>query len=296
MTVYQPSKKITYFDKEIIFTVEGKTYILPPSDVPCEHNWRGVLESDTPFTHVHISYDDKKLRKLVVEDWYGEPLLGRDFDLSVTVDENFLIAPVFNLSVSDDGTGCEGELHFFLERMNLPMSGPALPPSGGGLFERGLAVSGTVNPVTVRYSVQCEDCFECFTFRAYHAGLSDWEYFYCDKTSQPLVIPADDPLLDFKRPAADSKPDEFMPADIAEARKKINALEEKLPKCEDGGRFRWLAPFRCPHCSHPLIDFRNNLFRKAWEYYVCCHKGHELRNFSQALLDESKGKEEKKEN
>jgi len=290
VAVYYPRKKITRFDKEVSFVIEGNTFTVPSSEVPCEYKWDGVLKTSSHFVDVHISYGDKKLRKLIVEDWNGESLEGREFCFNVEIDENFLIIPLFNLLVSNDGTGLPGELHFFLERLRIPISGPSLPPSGGGLFERSLAVPGTVNPATVRYSVQCENCFECFTFRSYHARLADWEYFYSEKTSQPLVIPADDPLLDFKRPDGESKPEEFMPMEIAEARKKIKSLEEKIPPSEDLDRFRWLAPFRCPHCSHPLIDFRNNLFRKAWEYYVCCLKGYELQKLSSEMLAPPKGK------
>jgi hypothetical protein len=49
-----------------------------------------------------------------------------------------------------------------------------------------------------------------------------------------------------------------------------------------------LAPFRCPNCSTPFIDFRNNLFRKAWEYYLCCHKGHEMKYFTTDMIRKEK--------
>jgi pyruvate-formate lyase-activating enzyme len=98
------------------------------------------------------------------------------------------------------------------------------------------------------------------------------------------VIPSSDPRLKFKRPSADSQPDEFTPADIARARERIDEIEKILPESEYSGRYRWLAPFRCPHCHNPFIDFRNNLFRKAWEYYLCCHRGHELVQFSSDMI------------
>jgi hypothetical protein len=267
VAVFYPRKKLTNFDRA------------------------GRLETESTSTGVDIVYGDRILRKLIIEDWNSESLAGRDFSLSVEINEEFIIYPVLNLEVSDDGYGDEGELHFFLERIRVPVAGSHLPPSGGGLFERGLAIQGIVNPGTVRYSVQCEDCFGGFTFRAYHAGMSEIEYFYCDKSSQPLAISIYDPLMDFKRPGVGSKPDEFTPADIASARERIRQIEARLIKSDAGGDFQWLAPFRCPHCSHPLIDFRNNLFRKAWEYYVCCHKGQVMREFSSPPDDETTGEE-----
>jgi hypothetical protein len=294
VTVYYPRKKTTRFDKEIIIAVEGRVYSIPPGEVPCERDWHGMLESKSPSLTVDISYGDKKLKKLVVEDWNSEPLHEREFSLHIEINERFHIRPLFNLPVSDDGYGEEGEFHYFLEPVHIPIVGPALPPSGEGLFERGLAVPGIVNPGTVRYSVQCENCFEGFTFRSHHAGMSDMEYFYCDKSSQPLTISAYDRLMNFKRPGVGSKPDEFTPAEIADARRSIETIEKLLPRSDFGGRFRWLAPFRCPHCSHPLIDFRNNLFRKAWEYYVCCHRGHVMKSFSSDMLEKEKDEAAKK--
>jgi hypothetical protein len=286
VAVFYPKKKLTHFDKELTFVIEEKVYTISPGEVPMEQHWQGTIETESTYVNIDMAYSGKVLRRLIVEDWNSESLKGRDFDLTVEINEEFIVSPVFNLEVSDDGTGEEGELHFFLERIRIPVAGGHQPPSGGGLFERVLASAGYVNPGTVRYSVQCENCLKGFTFRSCHAGISDIEYFYCEKSSQPLTVSVDDPLMDFKRPGVDSKPDEFTPMEIAAARKNIEEIEGKLIKSDVGGHFKWLAPFRCPHCSHPLIDFRNNLFRKAWEYYVCCHKGQVTREFSSDMLED----------
>jgi len=286
--VFLPRKQVAEFDKELTFTIEGKTYTIPPSEVPCETEWQGTLRASAPSVSIDLTYGPLRLKRVIVEDWGGESLQGREFNLFVEVDSETVVRPVLSLPVSDDGTGEEGELHFFLERVKLPVEGMVIPPSGGGLFERWLADSGKVNPETVRYSVQCEICDEPFTFRAHHTGFLEVEYLYCDKSSQPLVIPVNDPMLAFKRPGVESKPDEVSPAEIAYARKRIETLEEKQPKSDYGGNYRWLAPFRCPHCSTPFIDFRNNLFRKAWEYYLCCHKGHEMKYFTTDMIRKEK--------
>ena len=294
--VFYPQKKVSEFGKELTFAIEGKVYKMPPCEVPCELEWQGTLHTSNPATHIDIDYGPIKLKRVIVEDWSGEGLQGRDFNLSVEIDAEFVVRPVLSLPVNDDGTGEPGELHFLLERCKLPVEGLVIPPTGGGLFERWMADPGRVNPATVRYSVQCEICDESFTFRSYHTGFLEVEYFYCDKSSQPLIISVNDSMLAFKRPGAGSQPDELTPAEIAYARKRIEALEEKLPKSDYDGTFRWLAPFRCPYCSTPFIDFRNNLFRKAWEYYVCCHKGHQLKQFSAEMIrKEKKGESSEKE-
>ena len=290
--VFFPRKKLTGFDNELTFTIEGNVYSITPSEVPCEADWEGILQASDTSVHVEISYGDRQFKKVMVEDWGDESLEGREYNLLVEVDEDFVVRPVLSLPVSDDGTGEEGELHFLLEPIKIPIEGRAMPTSGGSLFERGLAEVGRVNPDTVRYSVQCESCSKTFTFRSYHTGFLEVEYCYCDKSSQPLFIPAGDPLLDFKRPDVASQPDEFTPSEIAHARRRYELLEGKLPDSDYEGHFRWLAPFRCPHCSAPLIDFRNNLFRKAWEYYACCHKGHTVKHFSMEMPKKEESKKE----
>lgn len=292
--IFYPRKKIVEFDKQLTFVVQGILYAVPPGEVPCESQWQGVFRTTAPSAFVEIAYGGELFKKLIIEDWNGESLEGRDYDLLVEITSEFLVRPVLSIPVSDDGTGEPGEHHFLLEPITLPVLEATPSISGGGLFERALAEPGKVNPGTVRYSVQCEDCAEAFTFRSHHTGFLEVEYCYCDKSSQPLVIPIEDPLLRFKRPGVESKPEDVSPAEIAHARRRIDELEKILPESDFSGSFRWLAPFRCPYCGNPFIDFRNNLFRKAWEYYACCHKGCEMKSFSSEML-KAKEKEEKEE-
>lgn len=47
----------------------------------------------------------------------------------------------------------------------------------------------------------------------------------------------------------------------------LRALEAVLPAAPDGTPFRYINPFRCPHCHQPYIDFRTHPELRENEYY-----------------------------
>jgi len=136
------------------------------------------------------------------------------------------------------------------------LSGAAVSSSshfGKGLFARGLHFNGTVTSGNVALSCVCDRCKQSFLIRSYHAGFSEAGYFYSG--SGKYTITVSNRIAG--SPAALSDPN---PEDLA-------ALEAKLPAAPDGSAYKYLNPFRCPHCSEPFIDFEANPGSRPGEYY-----------------------------
>ena len=133
---------------------------------------------------------------------------------------------------------------------------------GKGLFARGLHFSGTVTPGNVVLSCECDQCKRSFQIRSYHAGFSNSGYFYSESGKYTITVSNSVAGC----PAALSEPD------IAE----LSAVEATLPPAPDGTHYKYLNPFRCPHCAAPYIDFQNNPKLRPGEYYGNYYVGSEL--------------------
>jgi hypothetical protein len=125
--------------------------------------------------------------------------------------------------------------------------------SGHGLFKRGLHFSGRVTNGSIMLSCLCDHCGKSFLIKSYHVGFTEAGYFYSDSGMYTLSVSTDVP----GSPAALETPD---PVQLA-------ALEARLPKAPDGTSFRYLNPFRCPHCKQAYIDFQEHPEERVAEYY-----------------------------
>lgn len=133
---------------------------------------------------------------------------------------------------------------------------------GKGLFARGLHFSGRVTPGNVILSCECDRCGKSFLIHSYHAGFSDSGYFYSDSGKYTITVSNREP----GNPVALSDPD---PAALAD-------LEASLPLAPDGSAYKYMNPFRCPHCSAPYIDFAADPALRRTEYYGNYFAGSEL--------------------
>lgn len=124
---------------------------------------------------------------------------------------------------------------------------------GQGLFRRGLHFSGNVTPASVRLSCECDACGRSFLVQSFHAGFSDLGYMYSASGAYTLLMDAHLPGA----PPPTGTPD----------MKALAALEAILPLAPDGTPFRYMNPFRCPHCREPYIDFAAHPEIRADEYY-----------------------------
>lgn len=127
---------------------------------------------------------------------------------------------------------------------------------GAGLFQRGLHVSGTVTPSSVRVICICDSCQKSFTLQHFHAGFSEAQYFYSSDSKRTLIVPYGQI--------------ENMTIQLQETidEKTLELVEEQLPKLTNGhGSYKYYNPFRCPHCGSAYIDFENNKDLRRSEYY-----------------------------
>ena len=124
---------------------------------------------------------------------------------------------------------------------------------GRGLFRRGLHFTGTVTPGNVLLSCECDSCGKSFLIHSFHCGFSNSGYFYSGSGKYTLVL--SDRIAGSPGALHEPNPDQ------------LKALEAKLPKAPDGSDYRYLNPFRCPHCSKPYIDFESDPKTRASEYY-----------------------------
>jgi len=139
----------------------------------------------------------------------------------------------------------------------LPGSkGSAADLLGQGLFRRGMHFSGTVTPGSVRLGCECDHCNRSFQVQSFHSGFGDVGYFYSGSGAYTLIVdhtvPGSPPALGEPNMAA------------------LAALEAVLPLAPDGTSFRYMNPFRCPHCSQPYIDFEAHPGLREREYYGNC--------------------------
>lgn len=128
--------------------------------------------------------------------------------------------------------------------------------AGQGLFRRGMHFSGTVTPGSVRLSCECDRCARSFHVQSFHAGFSNVGYMYSGSGAYTLTI---DERVQGAPPAM-GKPDDAA----------LATLEAILPMAPDGTSFRYMNPFRCPHCHEPYIDFEAHPGLREGEYYGNC--------------------------
>lgn len=124
---------------------------------------------------------------------------------------------------------------------------------GKGLFKRGLHFSGSITPGNIWLSCECDKCRQSFLIRSYHAGFSNLGYFYSSSGQYTITVSTMIP----GSPAPLSTPDPIA----------LAALEQSLPPAPDGSHYKYLNPFRCPHCKAPYIDFEANPGSRESEYY-----------------------------
>lgn len=127
---------------------------------------------------------------------------------------------------------------------------------GQGMFRRGLHFSGTVTPGSVRLSCECDFCARTFHVQSFHAGFGHVGYMYSDSGDFTLII--DENVL--------GAPPALGKADLDALR----TLETVLPQAPDGTAFKYMNPFRCPHCRQPYIDFKAHPELREGEYYGNC--------------------------
>ena len=138
---------------------------------------------------------------------------------------------------------------------------------GRGLFYRGLHFSGIITNASVSLLCICDYCQHSFRVQSFHSGFSNLSYFYCSKAPHTLVLSN---YLEGAPPFL-GKPDP----------KALAKLEACLPPCEKcGGAFRYLNPFRCPHCTAPYIDFQKHPNERETEYYGNHLYGDALQKYS----------------
>ncbi len=146
---------------------------------------------------------------------------------------------------------------------------------GATVFERGFVISGRVTPGNNRFISSCDFCGKFFMFQMFHVGFSDVDYYYCDRCTNYLAVSIYDQkynrLLDklsAKRISPFSQPYEFSDYDIQLNLENYQLIEDHFVSCTCGGHFRYLANCLCPYCKSPYVDFFNDIFRKADQYYV----------------------------
>lgn len=123
---------------------------------------------------------------------------------------------------------------------------------GRGLFERGLHFRGIATSGWIRLSCLCDDCRRSFHLRSYHMGFSDTAYMYSGSGGDTLLMEMDE-VSAFDAGVKDPEA--------------LRRFEESLPRAPDGTTFRYLNPFRCPHCRAAYIDFEQFPEMRPGEYY-----------------------------
>lgn len=149
-------------------------------------------------------------------------------------------------------------------------------PPGATVVERGFASAAQAPPGNLRIVTRCESCSRPFAMRVLHAGHAGVDFFYCEKCPSVTSVPLSDPRsigfwkgIESKRLDLVDEP-ASTPASVVEDNRTVyRAFEEALAPCRCGGRKRFLADLRCPHCAVPYIRFHGDLWRRLSEVYVC---------------------------
>ena len=92
----------------------------------------------------------------------------------------------------------------------------------------------------------CPSCHKKLTLkqsRPYHAGFSNLGFLYCDECPTILEFSTYNP--EYVAVVGDKHPWEL-------SHEEKQRLEQNLAPCPNGGRFRFNAQPRCPHCGASL--------------------------------------------
>lgn len=141
---------------------------------------------------------------------------------------------------------------------------------GKGLFQRGLHFSGSVTNGAIALSCECDFCQKSFMIQSFHAGFSNVGYFYSTSGNYTMIV----------SDQISGCPTVLSAPDVNE----LAALEKRLPKAPDGSDFKYLNPFRCPHCKRPYVDFEKNPEQRQAEYYGNCYVGKKALHYDEASV------------
>src|SRR4051794_13458837 len=92
---------------------------------------------------------------------------------------------------------------------------------------------------------RCNHCNTELHFQQYHAGFGDQGYMYCDQDSTVVTWSSYDPTYS----SLSDRTHPWVLDDDAKRR-----VEDAIIECPHGGRFRFDALPRCPHCGTELPD------------------------------------------
>ncbi|MEC3887196.1 hypothetical protein [Xanthomonas campestris] len=234
------------------------------SDVPCEIKPSAWLKADSVLEFADSAGSVHRHELGTATGWFHfsiriHPNLGCQADCVISQTEQ--LDPDAFANGHADGIRFQP---FFLPGASV--SSTAL--AGKGLFARGLHFSGLVTGGNVLLSCECDHCKRSFLIRSYHAGFSNAGYFYSE--SGRYTITVEDHITG--SPAALTEPDP----------EQLHALEERLPLAPDGSAYRYMNPFRCPHCAAPYIDFAAHPGLRKNEYYGNYFVGSDLLRYTPA--------------
>lgn len=214
-------------------------------------------------------------RRLPLMPWDGSSPAGRDVTVSLWVSQ---------LRVAFVEVGLDGKELYTFDRVALRDDagrvGPE-PKPGGTIVERGFASTAQA-PGNLRVVTSCDACAKPFTMRVVHAGHAGVDFFYCEKCPNVTSIPLTDPRsagfwkgIESKRLDLVDDPVSTRPEIVKDNLTVYAAFEAALAPCACGGRKRFLADLRCPHCAATYTAFGGDLWRRLSEVYVCHVAGHD---------------------
>jgi hypothetical protein len=201
-------------------TTSAPELVLDTRGLRYAYDLSSVLADGARFLHLSISVSDR-------EDDY-------------LVRAHCVLADNANGPRRREGEGAPRAIRF--QEFHLPESG--IDPNEGagrGMFHRGFHIRGAITPGNVSHLCICDSCRKSFRLQSFHAGMMDLEYFYCDGGPHTLTASA----YDVETPTFDEL-----------GTNAARRFDGRLPRCEKcGGKFGYLKPFLCPHCSMPYLDF-----------------------------------------
>lgn len=218
-------------------------------------------------------------RRFPLLPWDGSSPAGRELKISVWVSP---------LRVAFVEIGLDGKEVYRCDPVPLRDGSGRVavgdPEPGGTIVERGFASAAQAPPGNLRIVTRCDACSKPFAMRVHHAGHAGVDFFYCEKCPSVTSIPLTDPRsvgfwkgIESKRLDLVDDP-ATTPANVVDDNRTVyRAFEEALAPCRCGGRKRFLADLRCPHCAASYVAFRNDLWRRLSEVYVCHVSGSEYR-------------------
>src|SRR5688500_16914566 len=149
-------------------------------------------------------------------------------------------------------------------------------PNGATVVERGFASGSQPPPANVRIVTSCETCSKSFSMRILHSGHVASDFFYCEKCPSVTSIPLSDPRsagfwkgIETKRLDLLDEPSQTPPEVVKDNLTVYAAFEAALAPCLCGGKKRFLANLRCPHCAAAYTDFGGDLWKRLSEVYLC---------------------------